>query len=436
MKEPTSLYSLMESSSPPSNDDDWSVSSDYSDGFIIGDSRVAENRSLREEVILREEEEEILRKLEEVMPPPPSFRLGDRSFSTTLRLKRQGFRESPGRLNNEFAVKAIRRDSQEWQSLLRPFIADLAFQSLVQRRLQGEVSFRPYTCHAAVLFIDLCDYSSIAALVSKKGAHTLSGIVNAYLGRLLSIVNVHGGDVIKFAGDAVLVVWQGQEEDLGINVLAAARCVMEMQMKAGHHPVEGTSLTFRIHCGLCCGLLESEVFAAPKHVHMQRLYHSVGGESLEEISELVGFAKAGQVCVSSRVAVYLGDRGSCRIVDCILDNFYGGEDCKILTALVDCKILTALVLEPILEKQLETHIMDSLLERRAVRRTKIEEQFIHPSVLRLLRHGGLSPTQISQMRNLCVLFIAMTSNGSSLNWLMEVQTILDRNRCPSKWIRL
>ena len=34
------------------------------------------------------------------------------------------------------------------------------------------------------------------------------------------------------------------------------------------------------------------------------------------------------------------------------------------------------------------------------------------------------------MRNLCVLFIAMTSEGCSVNWLMEVQAILDKNRCP------
>jgi len=51
-------------------------------------------------------------------------------------------------------------------------------------------------------------------------------------------------------------------------------------------------------------------------------------------------------------------------------------------------------------------------------------------VLTLLSHGGLSPTQIAQMRNLCVLFIAMTSKGSSVNWLMEVQGLLDKNRCP------
>jgi class 3 adenylate cyclase len=348
-------------------------------------------------------------------PRPSPLGGSDRTVSTAVRLERQGFRASL-RLNNNFAVKSIARGSEEWHSTLRPFVADLAFKSLVQRRFQSEVSFQPYTCHAAVLFVDLCDYSRIAAAVSHKGAHTLSCIVNAYLTRLLDIVRVHGGDVIKFAGDAVLVIWEGQEQDLGINLIIAAKCVMEMQKKAGQHPVEGNSLCFRIHCGLCCGLLESEIFAAPNHVHMQRLYHSVGGESMVEISELVGIAKAGEVCISDSVAQHLGARGMYRSVD----------------GISGCKILTKLVLDHTLVDQVDAHVEVSVFDRTSKRQKKIEQEFIHPCVIQLLNHGGLSPTQISQMRNLCVLFIAMTSNGSSVNWLLEVQMILDKNRCPSK----
>jgi len=140
-------------------------------------------------------------------------------------------------------------------------------------RFQSEVSFRPYTCHAAVLFVDLSHYSKIAAFLADRGAHTISSIVNAYLSRLLAIISKHGGDVVKFAGDAVLVVWEGKETELEINLLTAAKCVMELQEAAGSHPVEGTSLHFRIHCGLTSGKLESEIFVAPVHENMQRLYH-------------------------------------------------------------------------------------------------------------------------------------------------------------------
>ena len=279
------------------------------------------------------------------------------------------------------------------------------------------MSFRPYTCRAAVLFVDLSQYSKITAAIADRGAHALSNIVNAYLSRILKIVHNYGGDVVKFAGDAVLVVWEGTEQELGMNMLCAAKCSMELQEEAGSHPVEGNSLVFHIHCGLCCGPLESEIFEAPTHNNMQRLYHSVGGESLYEISELVDFARAGEVCISASCLDLLGDLASYMEV-------------KKAGSKTDAKILTEVRMGRDLSDAIDNHI-ETILSDRMLRRNKdVEEDFINPSVLRLLSHGGLSPTQISQMRNLCVLFIAMTSNGSSVNWLMEVQGVLDRNRCP------
>ena len=344
---------------------------------------------------------------------PP--KLGGRTISTAVRLRRQGFTASRSG-GTDFAVRSIRRGSDDWQILIKPFVADLAFRSLVSRRYQSEVSFRPYNCFSAVLFIDLSSYSKITAAIAHRGAHTLSNMVNAYLSRILKIVHNHGGDAVKFAGDAVLVVWEGAESEVGINLLCAAKCAMEIQEKAGFYPVEGTSLAFRVHCGLCCGPLESEIFVAPTHNNMQRLYHSVGGESLYEISELVDLAKAGQVCISANCLDYLGGRPQLEDVQA--------------ESVLQAKILTGLTLEPDDLEAMELHTESILADRMLRRNKKIEEDFIHPSVLRFLSHGGMSPTQIAQMRNLCVLFIAMTSNGSSVNWLMEVQGVLDRNRCP------
>ena len=347
---------------------------------------------------------------------PQATRPGERSLSTTVRLRRQGFKSSrSGRVN--FAVKSIRRGSDEWHNLIKPFVSDLAFRSLEYRRSFSEVSFRPYTCQAAVLFVDLSNYSGITAAIADRGPHELSGVVNAYLGRILDIVRSHGGDAIKFAGDAVLVVWEGQAEDLKINCWAAAKCALKLQNMAGVHPIEGTDLNFRIHCGLCCGQLESEIFAAPVHVHMQRLFHSVGGESLVEISALVDVAKAGEICVSATCLENLWPHASHKTV------IGPGGSCSY-------KLLTGLDMTKEESEMIENFVEQSVSERMIRRNKKIEEDFIHPSVIKLLSHGGLSPTQIAQMRSLCVLFIAMTSNGSSVNWLMEVQAILDKNRCP------
>lgn len=128
---------------------------------------------------------EAFSKAAKKFPSRPSSLLGDRSVSTSIRLRRQGFQPK----SMDFAVRSIRRGSAEWHQLLRPFVADLAFRSLEYRRYHSGVSFRPYTCQAAVLFCDLSNYSGITSLIAHRGAHALSNVVNAYFSRLLSIVN-------------------------------------------------------------------------------------------------------------------------------------------------------------------------------------------------------------------------------------------------------
>jgi hypothetical protein len=41
--------------------------------------------------------------------------------------------------------------------------------------------------------------------------------------------------VIKFAGDAIIVIWEGDEQELEINALCRLR-VLELQQKAGNMP--------------------------------------------------------------------------------------------------------------------------------------------------------------------------------------------------------
>ena len=174
---------------------------------------------------------------------------GVRRTSVALRLEEQGLRPT-SRNSETYAVQSIQRGNEEWKKLLRPFVADLALRSIVKRHShQRGVTFRPYHCQAAVLFVDLSGYSQITSAIAHRGAHTISDIVNAYMERLLSVIYEHGGDVVKFAGDALVVLWEGTLQKLELNVFCAARCALELQVQAASHNVEGTNLMFRIHCG-------------------------------------------------------------------------------------------------------------------------------------------------------------------------------------------
>jgi len=353
---------------------------------------------------------------------PPKHRASRRASG--FRMRRQSMaavhQQAQVQPSTDAVMRSTVKGSGQWNRLLQPFVSDLCYQSLTERR-----TFRAVSCQAALLFVDLSGYSKITSRLAHHGAHVLSETVNAYLSRLLDIIVTQcGGDVLKFAGDALLCGWCGDEQDLELNVLQAAECAVLLQAVAGSHPVAqggDGDLQFRIHCGLSCGPLESEIFQAAVCENMPQLFHYAGGEALAEIADLVDLAAPGQTCLSANSIPFLEGAGVYKD----LPNQHNGGAKLLLDLRLDQDI-----------KELMDFFRHASKTKQAERRLEcadagLEELMIHKSVLASLLHGGLSPTQIAQMRNLCVLFIAMTSQiSSSTNWLLEVQSILDVNRCP------
>ncbi len=59
-----------------------------------------------------------------------------------------------------------------------------------------------------------CDVSGFTALSERmamngKGAEGLANHLNSYFGQMLRLIAMDGGDVFKFAGDAIIVLWPG-----------------------------------------------------------------------------------------------------------------------------------------------------------------------------------------------------------------------------------
>ncbi|KAG0206461.1 hypothetical protein BGX28_002094 [Mortierella sp. GBA30] len=68
-----------------------------------------------------------------------------------------------------------------------------------------------YTQFGAVLMVDIVGFSQMTTLTSKKGhvgAEMLSTQIGEYFDVAIRIIEYHGGDVVKFLGDALLVVFQ------------------------------------------------------------------------------------------------------------------------------------------------------------------------------------------------------------------------------------
>jgi class 3 adenylate cyclase len=107
---------------------------------------------------------------------------------------------------------------------------------------------------AAVLFADISGFTALAERLAASGAvgaEDLTRLLNAYLGRLVEIVAASGGDVLKFAGDAVLSLWQAEDDaSLADAVVAACECALEVQARLGDYAADdGTRLSLKLAVG-------------------------------------------------------------------------------------------------------------------------------------------------------------------------------------------
>ena len=112
---------------------------------------------------------------------------------------------------------------------------------------------------AVVLFADISGFTTLTERLAEMGplgVETLARILNEYFGQLIDIVYQYGGDVAKFAGDALIAVWsipadpEMVESILMENrrqwTLRAAECALTIRAQLGNYQIDGATLTLKL----------------------------------------------------------------------------------------------------------------------------------------------------------------------------------------------
>src|SRR5512132_4680098 len=78
---------------------------------------------------------------------------------------------------------------------------------------------------ASILFADISGFTILTEQLAERGpvgVEMLARILNEYFGQLIDIIHDYGGDVVKFAGDAVIAVWHIVADDVTAGGTGAA----------------------------------------------------------------------------------------------------------------------------------------------------------------------------------------------------------------------
>ena len=151
----------------------------------------------------------------------------------------------------------------------------------------------------AVLWSDICDFSGLTerlVAAGPDGVESLTSYLNTYYERLVELVQGSGGDVIEFAGDALLAVWRVTEHDTTADqVLRAADCALRIQSELHQYRVsDRITLSQRVAVGV--GTMR---FCWAGGV-LSRWAVVASGEPLAQTQKIDHDVDPGQVVVSDR----------------------------------------------------------------------------------------------------------------------------------------
>ena len=150
----------------------------------------------------------------------------------------------------------------------------------------------------AVLFVDVSGFTALGEELRStfgpvEGASRLADAINKMIAMLTNLCLKHNGDIAKFAGDALLCLWEDSVLDERIVFEIAKQCAIDMLTATREHNHK-TGSKLQIHGGLSFGSI--------LHFHLgsaddQLRWYLVAGDAIERATDLVDEALPGQILV-------------------------------------------------------------------------------------------------------------------------------------------
>ena len=149
---------------------------------------------------------------------------------------------------------------------------------------------------AALVFIDISGFTN---LCTRLDIDTLQRHINQYFGELIGVVTSNGGDVLRFAGDALFCSWSlqkgaGETTALATATRAACRCVLELTRRCGTYAIPEIQAELSIHTGIGAGALCAYRVGTPNRWELL-----IAGGPLQQVAAAEGCAALGEAVCSA-----------------------------------------------------------------------------------------------------------------------------------------
>lgn len=193
-------------------------------------------------------------------------------------------------------------------SRFAPFVSPLVHRRLAQSAaLPTEPVERGFP--GVVLLADVTGFTALTESLAgggPAGAEAIKDVLNACFGPLINLVAAHGGDVVQFAGDAVLALFTpAAESDLGDATARAEAAALAIQQRVGSMATPGGT-PLRLRIGIGAGTVRDAVVGGVEN----RWFSLVAGEALTHAVVAAHRAAAGETLMAPEARQWLECRSA------------------------------------------------------------------------------------------------------------------------------
>jgi class 3 adenylate cyclase/tetratricopeptide (TPR) repeat protein len=157
----------------------------------------------------------------------------------------------------------------------------------------------------SLAFVDISGFTTLTerlARTGKVGAEELSDLLDRTFAKLLEVAYLDGAGLVKWGGDAVLLLFTG--EDHAARACRAAYRMRACMRRIGRLETTAGRVTLRMSVGVHSGVFHFFLVGDPA-IHRELL---ISGPAASLTAELEGVAAAGEVVISAETAAGLSDR--------------------------------------------------------------------------------------------------------------------------------
>ncbi|KAL5268046.1 hypothetical protein ACHWQZ_G004929 [Mnemiopsis leidyi] len=130
--------------------------------------------------------------------------------------------------------------------------------------------------------------------IPSRGVDALTASLNDYLGRIVQDLMCANGDILKFAGDAILTLWQCDESQFPATIDRVVTAAINIQCKMDNYMTE-VGVNLRVKIGIAVGCV---IFYHIANDHER--HFGEAGQTIEEVNIAQSSASSGTVVISPK----------------------------------------------------------------------------------------------------------------------------------------